>query len=296
MRIKKKRRYLELDSEFEIKNIVYRRLKKNEKEKLITARQWLKGIRLVKAIKRIKRKQLEEYYQNELRKQEIYWKEIYKKRDKWHLFPKGWILGAYNQPIPEEWKIRPSSFYCFVKFLSILFLKDIGSILIKKNKQIHIFLKNTCWDVIFFFKNNAYFAINQLLDFTVVDRLEMAIKKNKRFEFVYVFLSTLFNYRIFIRGFISIFESLKSLSNLFNSANWLEREVWDLFGIFIVNHPDLRRILTDYGFLGFPFRKDFPLSGYMELRYDEVYKHVVMEPLELSQEFRYFRFENPWKR
>jgi len=66
-----------------------------------------------------------------------------------------------------------------------------------------------------------------------------------------------------------------------------------LFGIFIVNHPDLRRILTDYGFLGFPFRKDFPLSGYMELRYDEVYKHVVMEPLELSQEFRYFRFENP---
>lgn len=124
----------------------------------------------------------------------------------------------------------------------------------------------------------------------------MAIKKNKRFEFIYIFLSTVYNFRVFIRGFISLFESLKSLDFLYSSANWLEREVWDMYGIFIVGHPDLRRILTDYGFLGFPFRKDFPLSGYVELRYDEINKYVVVEPLELSQEFRYFRFENPWKK
>lgn len=177
-----------------------------------------------------------------------------------------------------------------------IFIRDIASILIKKNNHIHVFLKSNYSNIIYFLKNNIFFSLNQLLDFTVIDRLEMAIKKNKRFEFIYVLLSTNFNCRVFIRGFISIFESLESVSGFFNSANWLEREVWDMFGVFIVNHPDLRRILTDYGFLGFPFRKDFPLSGYIELRYDDVYKYVIMEPLELSQEFRYFKFENPWKR
>ena len=124
----------------------------------------------------------------------------------------------------------------------------------------------------------------------------MSIKKNKRFEFIYLFVSTIWNYRIFLRGFISSFESLKSMTALYNSANWLEREVWDMFGVFIVGHNDLRRILTDYGFLGYPFRKDFPLSGYVELRYDETNKYIVVEPLELSQEFRFFKFDNPWKR
>jgi len=197
--------------------------------------------------------------------------------------------------INENFKFLKNS-YNLVNFLRNIFIKDIASILIKKNNHIHIYLKNNCFDIVYFLKNNIFFSLNQLLDFTIVDRLEMAIKKNKRFEFIYVFLSTLFNYRVFIRGFISGFESLNSLSFLYDSANWLEREVWDMFGVFIVNHPDLRRILTDYGFLGFPFRKDFPLSGYIELRYDEIYKYVVAEPLELSQEFRYFKFENPWKK
>lgn len=186
--------------------------------------------------------------------------------------------------------------YEFAYFLRDIFYKDIASILIKKNNHIHVYLNNNNLDIIYFLKNNFFFSFNQLLDFTIVDRLEMAIKKNKRFEFIYMFLSTIYNYRIFVRGFISLFESLKSLNSLYNSANWLEREVWDMYGIFIVEHPDLRRILTDYGFLGFPFRKDFPLSGYVELRYDEINKYVVVEPLELSQEFRYFRFENPWKK
>jgi len=109
--------------------------------------------------------------------------------------------------------------YELISFLRSVFLKDIASILIKKNNHIHIYLKNNCFDIIYFLKNNIFFSLNQLLDFTVVDRLEMAVKKNKRFEFIYVFLSTIFNYRIFIRGFISVFESLKSLSFLYNSAN-----------------------------------------------------------------------------
>jgi len=124
----------------------------------------------------------------------------------------------------------------------------------------------------------------------------MSIKKDKRFEFTYLFVSTIFNYRIYLRGFVSSFESLKSLSFFYSSLLWLEREVWDMFGIFIIDHIDLRRILTDYGFLGHPFRKDFPLTGYVELRYDETNKYIVVEPIELSQEFRFFKFDNPWKK
>jgi NADH:ubiquinone oxidoreductase subunit C len=115
--------------------------------------------------------------------------------------------------------IKLDNSYELANFLRLLFLKDIASILIKKNNHIHIYLNSNNLDIIYFLKNSCFFSLNQLLDFTIVDRLEMAIKKNKRFEFIYVFLSTLFNYRIFIRGFISVFESLKSLSYLYNSAN-----------------------------------------------------------------------------
>ena len=86
-----------------------------------------------------------------------------------------------------------------------------------------------------------------------------------------------------------------SLNSLFPSANWLERETWDMFGVFFKNHPDLRRILTDYGFEGFPLRKDFPLSGYTEVRYDDEKKRVVLEPLQITQEYRYFDFLSPWE-
>jgi NADH-quinone oxidoreductase subunit C len=187
----------------------------------------------------------------------------------------------------------------FLKNILILknnFINDISCFLLKSNNNISIFLKKNVFNIVFFLKNSSYFSFSQLLDFTVIDRLEMSIKKDKRFEFFYLFVSTIFSYRIFLRGFISSFESIKSLSVLYYSSVWLEREVWDMFGIFIVEHPDLRRILTDYGFLGHPFRKDFPLSGYVELRYDETNKYIIAEPLELSQEFRFFKFDNPWKK
>ena len=103
-------------------------------------------------------------------------------------------------------------------------------------------------------------------------------------------LSTFLNKRVFIRGFLKNYNFLVSVVKIFNSANWLEREVWDLYGVFFDSHPDLRRILTDYGFSGFPLRKDFPLVGFIESRYDDELQQVCYEKLSLSQEFRVFKF------
>ena len=112
----------------------------------------------------------------------------------------------------------------------------------------------------------------------------------------YELLSIKFNSRLRVKTSINEVGSVESATKIFNSANWWEREVWDMFGIFFSNHPDLRRILTDYGFEGYPLRKDFPLSGYVEVRYDDTVKRVVCEPLELAQEFRSFNFESPWSK
>jgi len=177
----------------------------------------------------------------------------------------------------------------------LLNLKKYINFMLIKNQQIHIFIdKEYIFETCFFLKNSIYVFCNQLLDMTVVDRIEI-LRDGYRWEFVYVLLSTYYNLRIFVRGYIKYYQFLYSVIKLYNSANWLEREVWDMFGIFIKNHPDLRRILTDYNFLGSPLRKDFPLNGYLEVRYDEDMKIVSVEPLELTQELREFRLENPWK-
>ncbi len=141
------------------------------------------------------------------------------------------------------------------------------------------------------FKENENLKFNQFIDLTAVDYPN---KKN-RFEMVYIFLSVEFNIRIILKFFINEDDAVESLTNLFPSANWYEREVWDLFGIVFNNHPDLRRLLTDYGFIGHPLRKDFPLSGNVEVKYDLNAKKVVYEPLNLTQSFREFEFESPWK-
>jgi len=116
-----------------------------------------------------------------------------------------------------------------------------------------------------------------------------------RFEVIYNLLSLRFNSRIRVKTYTDELTPIESCNNVHKAANWYEREIWDMYGVFFANHPDLRRILTDYGFEGHPFRKDFPLSGYVEVRYDDEKKRVVMEPLELAQEFRRFELSAPWE-
>ena len=140
-------------------------------------------------------------------------------------------------------------------------------------------------------KNNDKLKFSQLLELTAVDYPDRA----KRFSLVYIFLSIEYNSRIILTTDIKENDTIDSITSLFSSANWYEREVWDLFGVTFMNHPDLRRILTDYGFSGFPLRKDFPLSGNVEVRYDMTSKKVVYEPVKLTQDFRDFDFESPWE-
>ena len=164
--------------------------------------------------------------------------------------------------------------------------------LIFKNNTYHLALKQPpLIKIVKNLKENENLKFNQFIDLTAVDYPN---KKN-RFEMVYIFLSVKFNYRIIVKFFINEDESVESITNLFPSANWYEREVWDLFGIAFNNHPDLRRLLTDYGFIGHPLRKDFPLSGNVEVKYDINEKKVVYEPIKLTQSFREFEFESPWK-
>ncbi|XP_069686531.1 NADH dehydrogenase [ubiquinone] iron-sulfur protein 3, mitochondrial [Periplaneta americana] len=137
--------------------------------------------------------------------------------------------------------------------------------------------------------HNAQFA--NLVDIAGMD----VPARQYRFEVIYNLLSLRFNSRIRVKTYTDELTPLDSAYEVFKAANWYEREIWDMYGVFFANHPDLRRILTDYGFEGHPFRKDFPLSGYVEVRYDDERKRVVVEPVELAQEFRRFELSAPWE-
>ncbi len=115
-----------------------------------------------------------------------------------------------------------------------------------------------------------------------------------RFNVTYELLSLVYNTRVRVKVFLTELDSVPSIVEIFRNANWWEREVWDLYGIFFSNHPDLRRILTDYGFEGHPMRKDFPVYGYVEVFYDSIQKRILIESIELSQEYRVFSFDTPW--
>jgi NADH-quinone oxidoreductase subunit C len=142
-----------------------------------------------------------------------------------------------------------------------------------------------------FLRDDASCRFSTLVDITAVDHLERA----QRFDMVYHFLSMYRNQRIRVKVAVREEEMVPSLVDLHPAANWFEREVFDMFGILFSGHPDLRRILTDYGFRGYPLRKDFPTTGYTEVRYDEALKRVVYEPVKLVQEYRQFDFMSPWE-
>ncbi len=145
--------------------------------------------------------------------------------------------------------------------------------------------------VLYFLRDNTKCLFKQLIDLFGIDYPE----RERRFEVVYNLLSLKYNRRLRVKVNLAEDEVLPSVSEVYSAAGWFEREVFDMYGVRFANHPDLRRILTDYGFEGHPQRKDFPLTGYVELRYDEEKKAVVYEPVKLDQEFRNFDFLSPWE-
>jgi NADH-quinone oxidoreductase subunit C len=141
-----------------------------------------------------------------------------------------------------------------------------------------------------FLKLNSVLQFNSLVDIFGID----LIYQKNRFNILYCLINYFSNIRIFIKTSSEKNLNLPSSSDIFDAADWLEREVYDMFGIYFDNHPDLRRILTDYGFKGYPLRKDFPLIGYFQLKYDEIQSKIVYESVTLSQKYRFFKFSSPW--
>jgi len=161
-----------------------------------------------------------------------------------------------------------------------------------RHEQLYINIDNEdLIDVTLFIKSNENTKFRQLMDVTVVDYPENA----QRFKVVYLFLSHEFNQRIILSYLINENEVIPSLTSIYPAANWMEREVFDMYGVKFKDHPDMRRILTDYGFEGHPLRKDFPLTGHTEVRYSEEQKKVISEPVKLEQNYRNFDYESPWE-
>ena len=167
------------------------------------------------------------------------------------------------------------------------------SMLSIKEEHGHIIFEissNAIVDLVKFLRSKKGFSFTTLIDITAID----FPAREKRFQLIYHFLSMTENKRCKIVASVSDQETVNSITPIFECANWFEREIFDLFGITFSSHPDLRRILTDYGFEGHPLRKDFPTTGFLEVRYDEVEKRVVYEPTSLTQGYRDFDFLSPW--
>ncbi|MDC3076779.1 NADH-quinone oxidoreductase subunit C [Candidatus Pelagibacter sp.] len=161
-----------------------------------------------------------------------------------------------------------------------------------KHDQIYLKVEEAdLTEVILFLKTNSKTKFRQLIDITAVDFPEDEI----RFKLVYLLLSHEFNQRIIIEIDVKEKEIVGSITSIYPAANWMEREVFDMYGIDFKDHPDLRRILTDYGFEGHPLRKDFPLTGHNEVRYSHETKKVIYEPVKLEQNYRNFDYESPWE-
>ena len=169
--------------------------------------------------------------------------------------------------------------------------EDIISSVIEHNHLTITIVFSSLEKITSLMKINNVCQFRTLIDITAIDYPE----QEERFCLVYHYLSMQQNIRIRIKSFVKEEQIVPSITNLFPSSNWFEREVFDMYGILFSNHPDMRRILTDYGFQGHPLRKDFPTTGYLELRYDQEKKKVIYEPVKLTQEYRNFDFMSPWE-
>jgi NADH/F420H2 dehydrogenase subunit C len=211
-----------------------------------------------------------------------------------------WKFNSFYIPMLSHLKIRKTYLlknyndinWYFVYYIVLMLGKYINKIQLKKGEyNLYLNTEKDLDKVIYFFKYNINTQLKLLMDICGIDYME---KYKNRFEISYNLLSVKYWIRLHIKIHINEFIPVNSLIKIFKSANWYEREIWDMFGIFFKNHIDLRRILTDYGFEGFPLRKDFPQTGYIELRYNNDFKHLIYEPIELSQDFRSFDFLSPW--
>jgi NADH/F420H2 dehydrogenase subunit C len=191
-----------------------------------------------------------------------------------------------NSVISNKYRV----FFDFLQFLQKIFPKGIKKIFVEKNEIEISIKKQTVLEFFYFIKSHSWTQFKVLSDIIVID----FPGRKKRFDVIYQLLSIRYNTRVNILVKTSELASINSITDIYSGAAWYEREVWDLYGIFFENHPDLRRILTDYSFEGHPLRKDFPLTGYFEVFYDDTKKRIVYEPVSLVQEYRYFTFLNPW--
>lgn len=180
----------------------------------------------------------------------------------------------------------------FGQYVASILPKYIQQVQMTQTKELELLIApEGIIPVLTFLKDHTNAQYKSLADQTVVDKLG----KPYRFEIVYNLLSLRYNSRICVKTYTDELTAVDSANPVFKVANWYEREIWDMYGVFFADHPDLRRILTDYGFEGHPFRKDFPLTGYVEVRYDDELKRVVCEPVEMAQEFRKFDLQSPWE-
>jgi len=168
---------------------------------------------------------------------------------------------------------------------------DVISAGLERDELVAVVRRASVVKVLTSLRDDPALAFTQLIDVTAVDYPQ----KPERFELVYHLLAMSTNRRIRVKLTVGEETAVPSVTSVFTCADWLEREVWDMYGVFFSDHPDLRRILTDYGFEGHPLRKDFPLTGYVEVRYDVEQKRVIYEPVKLAQDFRTFDFLSPWE-
>jgi NADH dehydrogenase (ubiquinone) Fe-S protein 3 len=182
------------------------------------------------------------------------------------------------------------NFYLNIYFYGVVLTKYIYLLLIDLFEIEILTSREFFFKLVYYLKYSLFSLMNQLIDIIVID----IPGKKLRFKIIYLFMSIQYNTRYKISIYTNELIPLSSLTKLYSFANWPEREIWDLFGILIMDHPDLRRLLTDYGFSSFPLRKDYPLSGYFELYYDDNKKKILKTPVSLIQEYRVFTFKNPW--